>query len=123
MRMTLSVRMERVGELDATQLFYLITRHSRAARAMLIEAFLIDAIDGVEIDSLSQILRGVATQWMAQTGLTADGDDMDEMTAKLLTSMRSGRIFLFSRARCMAGRWSISTVRHRRRNRVRSWMR
>ena len=32
---------------------------------MLIEAFLIDAIDSVEIDSLSQILRSVATRgWL-----------------------------------------------------------
>ena len=66
-----------VGELDATQLFYLTSRGipEAQARAMLIEAFLIDAIDSVEIDSLSQILRSVATQWMAQTGLTTDGDE------------------------------------------------
>ena len=35
----------------------------------------IKAIDSVEIDSLSKILRSVATQWMAQTGLTSDGDE------------------------------------------------
>ena len=57
-----------VGELDATQLFYLTSRGipEAHARAMLIEAFLIDAIDSVEIDSLSKILLNVATQWMAQ---------------------------------------------------------
>ncbi len=65
-----------VGELDSTQLFYLKSRGipDAAARSMLIEAFLIDAIDTVEIDSLSQILRNVAAQWMAQTGLTMDGN-------------------------------------------------
>ena len=41
---------------------------------MLIEAFLIDAIDSVEIDSLAEILRETATRWMAQTGLTTYGD-------------------------------------------------
>ena len=41
---------------------------------MLIEAFLIDAIDSVEIDNLAQILRETATRWMAQTGLTTDGN-------------------------------------------------
>ena len=65
-----------VGELDATQLFYLKSRGipDAAARSMLIEAFLIDAIDKVENDSLSQILRSVTAQWMAQTGLKKDGN-------------------------------------------------
>jgi Fe-S cluster assembly protein SufD len=65
-----------VGELDATQLFYLTSRGipEAKARAMLIEAFLIDAIDSVEIDSLAEILRETATRWMAQTGLITDGD-------------------------------------------------
>ncbi len=65
-----------VGELDATQLFYLTSRGipEAKARAMLIEAFLIDAIDSVEIDSLAEILRETATRWMAQTGLTTYGD-------------------------------------------------
>ena len=65
-----------VGELDATQLFYLTSRGipEAKARAMLIEAFLIDAIDSVEIDSLAEILRETVARWMAQTGLTTYGD-------------------------------------------------
>jgi Fe-S cluster assembly protein SufD len=57
-----------VGELDATQLFYLTSRGipQDVARAMLIEAFLIDTIETISNDTLASILRPVAEAWMAE---------------------------------------------------------
>ncbi|MDA9929860.1 Fe-S cluster assembly protein SufD [Alphaproteobacteria bacterium] len=57
-----------VGELDATQLFYLTSRGipREAARAMLIEAFLIDTIETVENKTLAGLLRPVAEAWLAE---------------------------------------------------------
>jgi Fe-S cluster assembly protein SufD len=56
-----------VGELDATQLFYLTSRGIpyETARAMLIEAFLIDTIETIENDALASLLRPVAEAWLA----------------------------------------------------------
>ena len=56
-----------VGELDATQLFYLTSRGipEDIARAMLVEAFLIDAIETIGNDRLAGLLRPVAEAWMA----------------------------------------------------------
>jgi Fe-S cluster assembly protein SufD len=56
-----------VGELDATQLFYLTSRGIpyETARAMLIEAFLIDTIETIENDVLAGLLRPVAEAWLA----------------------------------------------------------
>ena len=52
-----------VGELDATQLFYLTSAaFPKGTGTRVYRGVLIDAIDSVEIDSLSQILRSVATQ-------------------------------------------------------------
>ena len=55
-----------VGELDETQLFYLISRGiSRdVARAMLIAAFLDDAVDMIENADLAASLRPIVTDWM-----------------------------------------------------------
>jgi Fe-S cluster assembly protein SufD len=56
-----------VGELDATQLFYLTSRGIpyETARAMLIEAFLIDTIETIENETLAGLLRPVAEAWLA----------------------------------------------------------
>ena len=56
-----------VGELDATQLFYLTSRGIpfETARAMLIEAFLIDTIETIENELLAGLLRPVAETWLA----------------------------------------------------------
>ena len=56
-----------VGELDATQLFYLTSRGIpfETARAMLIEAFLIDTIETIENELLAGLLRPVAEAWLA----------------------------------------------------------
>ena len=55
-----------VGELDETQLFYLTSRGiSRdEARAMLISAFLDDAVDMIENADLAASLRPIVTDWM-----------------------------------------------------------
>jgi len=55
-----------VGELDETQLFYLTSRGiSRdVARAMLISAFLDDAVDMIENADLAALLRPIVTDWM-----------------------------------------------------------
>ena len=55
-----------VGELDATQLFYLTSRGIpfETARAMLIEAFLIDTIETIENETLAGLLRPVAEAWL-----------------------------------------------------------
>ena len=55
-----------VGELDATQLFYLTSRGIpfETARAMLIEAFLIDTIETIENETLAALLRPVAEAWL-----------------------------------------------------------
>jgi Fe-S cluster assembly protein SufD len=55
-----------VGELDETQLFYLTSRGiSRdVARAMLIAAFLDDAVDMIENADLAALLRPIVTDWM-----------------------------------------------------------
>jgi len=60
-----------VGELDETQLFYLTSRgiSREVARAMLIAAFLDDAVDMIENADLSALLRPHVTSWMlAQEG-------------------------------------------------------
>ena len=56
-----------VGELDETQLFYLTSRGipKATARAMLIGAFLDDAIDTVENAALAGMLRHISDGWMA----------------------------------------------------------
>ena len=56
-----------VGELDATQMFYLTSRGipEVIARAMLIEAFLIDTIETIENETLAGLLRPVAEAWLA----------------------------------------------------------
>ena len=56
-----------VGELDATQLFYLTSRGIpyEIARSMLIEAFLIDTIETIENETLAGLLRPVAEAWLA----------------------------------------------------------
>jgi Fe-S cluster assembly protein SufD len=55
-----------VGELDETQLFYLKSRGipQNEARAMLISAFLDDAIDMIENSDLASLLRPQVTAWM-----------------------------------------------------------
>ena len=55
-----------VGELDETQLFYITSRGISldVARAMLIAAFLEDAVNMIENDSLSSLLRPHVTGWM-----------------------------------------------------------
>ena len=55
-----------VGELDATQLFYLTSRGIpyETARAMLIEAFLIDTIETIENEAFAGLLRPVAEAWL-----------------------------------------------------------
>ena len=60
-----------VGELDENQLFYLTSRgiSREVARAMLIAAFLDDAVDMIENAELSALLRPHVTGWMqAQEG-------------------------------------------------------
>ena len=59
-----------VGELDETQLFYLTSRGipEDIARGMLVEAFLIDAIETIENELLAGLLRPVAEAWMAHEG-------------------------------------------------------
>ena len=56
-----------VGELDAIQMFYLTSRGipETIARAMLIEAFLIDTIETIENATLAGLLRPVAEAWLA----------------------------------------------------------
>ena len=63
-----------VGELDETQLFYLISRGiSRdEARAMLIAAFLDDAVDMIENTDLGALLRPHVTAWMQTQEGTVD---------------------------------------------------
>ena len=64
-----------VGELDETQLFYLTSRGiSRdVARAMLIAAFLDDAVDMIENADLGALLRPHVTAWMqTQEGTVND---------------------------------------------------
>ena len=64
-----------VGELDETQLFYLKSRgiDRQTARAMLIAAFLDDAIDSIKHDGLSAILRPIATAWMTTVDVNSVG--------------------------------------------------
>jgi Fe-S cluster assembly protein SufD len=56
-----------VGELDETQLFYLTSRGipKAKARAMLIGAFVDDAIDVVDNAALASMLRYISDGWMA----------------------------------------------------------
>ena len=57
-----------VGELDETHLFYLQSRgiDKEEARNMLIEAFLLDAIEQVRDEALAEILTGAVQNWMAE---------------------------------------------------------
>ncbi len=65
-----------VGELDETQLFYLTSRgiDKQTARAMLISAFLDDAIDTIGHAKLADMLRPVATAWMSAANAANAGD-------------------------------------------------
>ena len=65
-----------VGELDETQLFYLTSRgiDQQKARAMLISAFLDDAIDSISHAGLADMLRPVTTEWMS-TAKTIEAED------------------------------------------------
>ena len=65
-----------VGELDETQLFYLKSRgiDGKTARAMLISAFLDDAIDSIGHAGLAAMLRPVSTTWMS-AGSSADAGE------------------------------------------------
>ena len=57
-----------VGELDETHLFYLKSRGipEAAARALLIEAFLIDGLDQIEDAELSSFLTTAVQEWAAK---------------------------------------------------------
>jgi Fe-S cluster assembly protein SufD len=65
-----------VGELDETQLFYLTSRgiDRQTARAMLISAFLDDAIDSISHAGLADMLRPVTTAWMSAESTVNVGD-------------------------------------------------
>lgn len=65
-----------VGELDETQLFYLTSRgiDRQTARAMLISAFLDDAIDSISHAGLAAMLRPVAKAWMSAASTLNVGD-------------------------------------------------
>ena len=65
-----------IGELDATQLFYLKSRgiEEKTARAMLISAFLDDAIDNIGHAGLADMLRPVTTAWMSDLSAANAGD-------------------------------------------------
>ena len=65
-----------VGELDETQLFYLTSRgiDLQTARAMLISAFLDDAIDSISHAGLAGMLRPVTTSWMSSARAANAGD-------------------------------------------------
>ena len=56
-----------VGELDETHLFYLKSRGiaEETAKNMLIEAFLIDAVEQVRHEALAEILVNAVHDWMA----------------------------------------------------------
>ena len=65
-----------VGELDETQLFYLTSRgiDRQTARAMLISAFLDDAIENISHTGLADMLRPVTTAWMSGASSVKAGD-------------------------------------------------
>ncbi len=67
-----------VGELDETQMFYLTSRgiDRQTARAMLISAFLDDAIDSIDSPVLADMLRPVTTGWMRDAGTANAGDQV-----------------------------------------------
>ena len=56
-----------VGELDETHLFYLKSRgiHEDLARAMLIEAFVADALEKIRETTLADILTDSVNLWMS----------------------------------------------------------
>jgi len=55
-----------VGDLDETALFYLRSRgiEPEAARRMLIEAFVVDAVDLVEDEIVRAALKHAISQWL-----------------------------------------------------------
>jgi Fe-S cluster assembly protein SufD len=65
-----------VGELDETQLFYLTSRgiDRQTARAILISAFLDDAINSISHAGLAAMLRPVTTAWMSTVNNSDAGD-------------------------------------------------
>ena len=58
------------GQIDAAQLFYLLSRGIPRAEAeqLLIEAFLDDAIDAVGDEAIADALKGVVSAWLAKRG-------------------------------------------------------
>lgn len=64
-----------VGEIDDTQLFYLMSRGIAAeeARQMLIEAFLDDAIGEIDNPVLAEFIRPSVSAWLSGIGAAANG--------------------------------------------------
>jgi Fe-S cluster assembly protein SufD len=62
-----------VGELDADQLFYLRSRGIAlaAAKAMLVEAFIGEIMDGIAHDRIRAAIRRHASHWLARLGSPA----------------------------------------------------
>ncbi|MDA0240998.1 MAG: Fe-S cluster assembly protein SufD, partial [Proteobacteria bacterium] len=61
------------GQLDETALFYLRSRGiaEDAARHMLVEAFLGEVVDGVEDETLSELLRARIADWLKVAQISA----------------------------------------------------
>ena len=106
-----------VGELDAEQLFYLRSRGipDAEARAMLVRAFLAEALDAVTNETVAR--RAGA----GGRGLVGEAGRMNVTTTpgRCWMSRASARIFRSCGRRSAASRWCFSTVRHRRRSRAR----
>ena len=106
------------GALDEDLLFYLMARGipEKEAEALLIQAFIGEAIEGIEHAGLREALMDSAAQWLAER--EADACIRQSATA-LTTSSASARISRSWRCRSTASRWSISTTPPRRRSRRR----
>jgi len=65
-----------VGEIDDTQLFYLMSRGIAAeeARQMLIEAFLDDAIGEIDNPVLAEFIRPSVSAWLSGIGAARNGE-------------------------------------------------
>ena len=81
-----------VGALDETQLFYLRSRGipADAARSMLVEAFLTEAVDGVADEACRAALGEAVAAWWAENRIGGAADS-DLRTVPALRSSEAGR--------------------------------
>ena len=106
------------GALDESLLFYMRARGlpEKEAQALLIQAFVGEAIETIASDALREVAIATAQRWLQARAMS-----MHKAVAQRYLRRRAGARRISRRWPCRstASRWSISTTRPRRRSRMR----